>query len=134
MCIVMNRKIINRYLIILTIFSIFNFSFIGCYSAKEISINDTDDVKVSKILLNNGTEIDFANDSLGYANLTKDEIVRYKSSSVQEIFPLSKVSKIYIDKFDLDKTFLLGLGIVAGVYALLGIALAVAMGGRSFGG
>lgn len=122
----MSKIIKNRYLIALVILAVFNFSFFGCYSTKEISIDDMDKVKVLKILLNNGTEIDFTKDKFGYAYLSNDEIVIFKTSGEQEIFPLSTIKKIYTDKFNTVKTFLLGLGIVVAVFALL---VAPALGG-----
>ncbi len=130
----MKNLINNKYTILGIIAAIANFTFYGCYSSKQISREDTGTVRITKIKLVDGTEIDFTDDKLGYAYFSNDEIVRFKLDGEEEIFPLNTVDKIYTEQFDVSKTVVFGLGVALGSLLLFSIVLKSALGGKGFGG
>lgn len=130
----MKNLINNKYIILGIIAAITNITFYGCYTSKQISIDNSGSVQITKIKLMDGTEIDFTKDKLGYAYFSNNEIIRFKLNGEQEIFPLNTVDKIYTEQFDVSKTVVFGLlGFVLGAL-LLGLVLKSALGGRGFGG
>lgn len=124
----------NKHIIFAIIAAIVNFTFYGCYTSKQISIENSGTVRITKIKLIDGTEIDFTNNKLGYAYFSNNEVVRFKLNGDQETFPLNTVDKIYTEQFDVSKTVVFGLIGVVLASLLLGIVLKSALGGRGFGG
>ncbi len=126
--------IYNKYFLILLIIACLNLFLSGCFSQKEITVEKGENYKITKIVLKTGEEIDFTDDELGYAYLSKDVIVRVKDDGKSETFPLEKVDKIFTEDFSSD-TF--GWIIFYGTISILAIFLlfkAIEPGGVNLGG
>jgi hypothetical protein len=86
---------------------------------RAVEIEDLELKQVSKIVLNDGTEIDFTDDLLGYALLSGDEVTRLMPDSSNQSYNLLEIEKLYTEGFDLGRTLVLSLVIVPfGIFAL----------------
>ena len=124
----------NRYLISSISLIFINLTFSGCYSLRETTIKNNNQIKIYKIETMNGDIVDFRNDKNGYALLYNNEIISIKVNGNQETFPISNIKKYYTEKFDIAKTIWLVIGCAAAWVILFGIIMIIGMDGRSFGG
>ncbi len=130
----MEKFVKNRILISLLLIAIMNLIFSGCYSQREVTNTNDEELKISKILLDNDKFVEFTDDSLGYAYLYNDEIIRINEDGEQEVIPLSSVKSIYSEEFDIHKTIWFGIGCAAILYLLFLGLFAISLDGNSFGG
>ncbi|MGD8306522.1 MAG: hypothetical protein PVF17_07695 [Ignavibacteria bacterium] len=130
----MEKFVKNRILILFLLIATMNLIFSGCYSQREVTNTDDKKLKISKILLDNDNIVEFTDDSLGYAYLYNDEIIRIKEDGEQEVIPLSSVKTMYSEEFDIHKTIWFGIGCAAILYLLVLDLFATSLDGNSFGG
>ncbi len=127
------KILFNKYLIISIGLMFINLLFNGCYSLREVNIeNNESTIKVYKIETLDGKVIDFQDSKLGYAVLSNNEVVSYKPNDEQEVFPMSNIKKYYTEKFDTVKTVLLVAGCTAAlilIVALLSFKVSVPISG-----
>ena len=128
------KLFINNYFISIVIFSILNITFIGCYSFREAEIVSDGTTKIYKVELNDGGTVDFQNTRFGYGFVTGDKIVSITENGTTKEVLLTKVRKIYTEKFDYGKTIFLGIGLVGLAFLTLIVIIAKSMEGRGFGG
>ena len=99
-----------------------------------MKVEEKENIKVSKILLTNGQEVDFKFNKLGYAYLLNNEIVSFKKNGDQEVYSLDEVKKIYEIRIDGDKTFWFVIGGIGLTLGLLVLVIKSSLYGRGFGG
>jgi hypothetical protein len=129
-----NHIFYNRYAIAVTALLFFNLTITGCYSLREVTIENNETIKIYKLETVSGDTINFDKTKLGYATLIDDNIVSVSSNGEQELYPMSNVKKYYTEKFDTGKTILLVVGsAVALVVVWIGLIF-VSMDGGGFGG
>jgi hypothetical protein len=129
-----NHIFYNRYVIAVTALLFFNLTITGCYSLREVTIENNETIKIYKLETVSGDTINFDKTKLGYATLIDDNIVSVSSNGEQELYPMSNVKKYYTEKFDTGKTILLVVGsAVALVVVWIGLIF-ISMDGGGFGG
>ena len=129
-----NHIFYNRYVIAVTALLFFNLTITGCYSLREVTIENNETIKIYKLETVSGDTINFDKTKLGYATLIDDNIVSVSSNGEQELYPMSNVKKYYTEKFETGKTILLVVGsAVALVVVWIGLIF-ISMDGGGFGG
>ena len=126
------KILFNKFSIISICLLFINLLFNGCYSLKEIKIENKESTKVYKIETLDGKVIDFQDSKLGYALLSDNEVISYKPDSGQEVYPMSNIKKYYTEKFDTVKTVLLAARCTAAlilIIALLSFKVSVPISG-----
>ncbi len=76
------------------LFAICLLFFASCYSETAI-IKPVQNQKVSGVILNDGKELDFSDDELGYALVKDDAVVRFLNNGSIEEIALSKIKVAY---------------------------------------
>lgn len=112
----------SKFLIISISLFFINLLFNGCYSLREVNIENNESTKIYEIETLDGNVIDFQDSKLGYAVLTDNEVISYKPDGTQKVFPMSNVRKYYTEKFNTEETVLLVAGCVAAL-SLIAVVL-----------
>ncbi len=124
----------NRKFIVSMLLVFLNLVFNGCYSQREVASTNNQLTKIYKIEMLDGKIIDFKDNEVGYASLYKDKIVSVEKNGEINTYQVSKIKKLYTEKFDYVKTIFLGLGSVAALFVALLVVIVIGMEGRGFGG
>lgn len=101
----------------------------GCYSPREVILANENEVKVSKIIFTDGTEIDFTNSKKGYAYISGNDVIRYLSNGEKKIYPIQTIDKIYTEEFDTPKTVIMIIGIGLGAFIAVGVYFTILFAG-----
>ena len=118
----------SRTFIVCILLIFFNLIFYGCYSQREVAIENDQPAKIYKIEMLDGKLVDFRNNKDGFALLSNNKIISKKKSGEENTYQLSEVKKMYTEKFDYFLTFVCIIGSAA-VLAMTILGLLLRGGG-----